>query len=226
MNYELRAQMITRLKQALKKTFIFDLVVRLRRYSSSMDEIKFQSQSNVYYHSPIHDLIKKIAAENSIQVFFETGTYLGNTVFGVKDFFEEVYSVELSEQLSRLARQRFVRDGHVRIINEDSSIALESFIKDLQRPAIFWLDAHYSAGITAKGKLQTPVRDELRAIFSNPLKSHYVLIDDVKDFNGQNDYPTVAEILEMVQLYGAKAYQTKVLGDVFLIYPLQTRTVI
>jgi hypothetical protein len=69
MNYELRAQMITRLKQALKKTFIFDLVVRLRRYSSSMDEIKFQSQSNVYYHSPIHDLIKKIAAENSIQVF-------------------------------------------------------------------------------------------------------------------------------------------------------------
>ena len=214
--------MITILKQALKKTFIFDLVIWFRRYSSNMTEIKFQSQSNIYYHSPIHDLIKTIAFENSIKIFFETGTYLGNTVFEVKDFFEEVYSVELSEQLSKLARKRFAGDTHVRILNEDSSTALHAFIKILEQPALFWLDAHYSAGITAKGKVQTPVRDELRSILSHPLKRHFILIDDVKDFNGENDYPTVAEILDMVQEYGADAYEAKVQGDVFMIYPLQS----
>jgi len=213
--------MITRLKQVLKKTFIFDLVIWFRRYSSSMGVIEFQSQSNVYHHSPIHDFIKKVASENSIKIFFETGTYLGNTVFGVKDFFEKVYSVELSEPLSELARKRFAGDAHVRILNEDSSTALQAFVKTLEQPALFWLDAHYSAGITAKGKIQTPVRDELRSILSHPLKRHFILIDDVKDFNGQNDYPTVVEILDMVQEYGADAYEAKVQGDVFMVYPMQ-----
>lgn len=212
--------MIAILKQALKRTLIFDLVVWFRRRSGSLDEIKAQSRSNAYHYSPVHDMIKAIAAENSIKVFFETGTYLGNTVFGVKDVFEEVYSVELSRDLTELARERFASDVHVHIINEDSSTALETFVKKLQRPTLFWLDAHYSAGVTAKGKVQTPVKDELRAILSHPLKHHYILIDDVKDFNGQNDYPTVAEVLEMVKEFGVDAYGARVQGDVFLVYPL------
>jgi hypothetical protein len=210
---------IATIKQRLKKTIIFDLFVWFRRCSANLDEIRAQSRSNVYHHSPVHDMIKKLAIDNSIKVFFETGTYLGNTVCGVKDVFEEVYSVELSRELAQLARERFAKDKHVHIINEDSSTALNTFVMRLKQPAIFWLDAHYSAGVTAKGKVQTPVKEELRAILSHPLKSHYILIDDVKDFNGHNDYPTVAEILEMVEEFGIDAYEARVQGDVFLVRP-------
>ncbi len=134
--------MLPTIKQALKKTFLFNIVVWFRWRSDDFNEIRNQSQSNAYYYSPIHDLIKDIAAQHSIKVFFETGTYLGNTVYGVKDSFDEVYSVELSKGLAELARERFRHDPKVHIINDDSSAAVETFLGSLVQPAIFWLDAH------------------------------------------------------------------------------------
>jgi len=212
--------MIATLKQALKKTFFFNFVVWFRRRSEDFDELKAQSQSNVYHYSPIHDVIKTVATKNSIKVFFETGTYLGNTIYGVKEVFEEIYSVELSQDLAELASQRFRLDSNVHIINNDSSTAIDNFLQKLDKPAVFWLDAHYSAGVTAMGELQTPVKDELRNILSHKIKRHQILVDDVKDFNGLNDYPTITEIFEMVRKFGAGYYDAKIEGDVFLIYPL------
>lgn len=211
--------MIATLKQALKKTPLFKLVVWMRRRQASLDELRVQSRSNAYYYSPVHDLIKSIAAEHSIKVFFETGTYLGNTVFGIKDAFAEVYSVELSRDIAELARERFSGIRHVHIINGESATALGEFLRGLDQPAVFWLDAHYSAGVTAMGTLQTPVKDELRAILSHRIKRHHILIDDVKDFNGENDYPTVAEILDMVQEFGAEDYEVRIEDAVFRVFP-------
>lgn len=218
--------MIAKLKQALKKTPLFKLAVWMRRRQASLDELRAQSRSNAYYYSPVHDLIKSIAAEHSIKVFFETGTYLGNTVFGIKDAFAEVYSVELSRDIAELARERFSGIRHVHIINGESATALGEFLRGLEQPALFWLDAHYSAGVTAMGALQTPVKDELRAILSHRIKRHHILIDDVKDFNGQNDYPTVAEILDMVQEFGFEDYEVRVEGAVFRIFPRQNAAVL
>ena len=212
--------MIAIIKQVLKKTFLFNVVVWLRRRSDDLNKIRDQSRSNVYYYSPIHDLIKDIAAQHSIKVFFEAGTYLGNTVYGVKNSFDEVYSVELSKELAELAHERFRHAPKVHIINGDSADAVESFLSSLDQPAIFWLDAHYSAGITAKGKLQTPVKAELKSILLHSVKQHQILIDDVKDFNGQNDYPTVEEVFDMVRQFGAKNYKAKVEGEVFRISPV------
>lgn len=198
----------------------------MRRNRGGIDELRAQSKANAYYHSPTHDQIRSIAAAHSISVFFETGTYLGNTVRGVKDVFDTVYSVELSEDLASLARERFAGDANVHIIQGDSALALRDFLATLEQPALFWLDAHYSSGVTAMGSVQTPVKDELRAILGHPVKQHHILIDDVKDFNGQNDYPTVDETLEMVHKFGAGSYEARVDGPVFRIYPQpQVRTI-
>jgi len=210
-----------KLKQALKRTFLFKVVVWLRKKDTDLGVLKEQSKANIYHYSPIHDQIKQIATINFLKVFFETGTYLGNTVFGVKDAFERVYSVELSEDLAALARQRFAHDKHVHIIQGDSSLALRDFLLKLDCPALFWLDAHYSSGITAIGERQTPVHDELVAILKHSVKAHHILIDDVKDFTGDNDYPTVATILDMVREIGAGAYEVRVEGPIFRIFPAQ-----
>ena len=216
----------TKLKQALKRTFLFKLVVWLRRRGTDLKVLEVQSQANAYHYSPVHDQIKKIAVDNLLKVFFETGTYLGNTVFGVKDAFERVYSIELSNDLAGLARQRFAHDKHVHIIQGDSSVALKNFLLTLDCPALFWLDAHYSAGVTAMGKRQTPIHDELVAILTHSVKGHHILVDDVKDFTGNNDYPTVTDILVMVNEIGAGAYEVRIEGPIFRIFPLQHSTVI
>ena len=58
-------------------------------------------------------------------------------------------------------------------------------------PALFWLDAHYSGPITARGVLDTPIVQELAAIRAHPVAGHVVLIDDMRDFTGADGYPTV-----------------------------------
>ena len=214
-----------KIKNFIKKTLLFKFVVWYRRKKSNFNHIKSESQKNIYSFSPVHEIIRSIASEHSVKIFFETGTYIGNTVFGVKDAFNKVYSVELSKELANLASERFSNEPKVQIINDDSSSAINSFLKDLAEPAVFWLDAHYSAGVTAMGKQQTPIREELEAILKHSIKGHHILIDDVKDFNGQNDYPTAAEIIKMVQKIGYGYYQAQIEGEIFRIYPMQTPVV-
>jgi hypothetical protein len=50
---------------------------------------------------------------------------------------------------------------------------LPLIIKDLNEPAIFWLDGHYSSGITAKGDKICPIFEELDSIFNNS-KSRFI----------------------------------------------------
>ena len=78
-------------------------------------------------------------------------------------------------------------------------------------------DGHYSAGITAKGDLETPIMQELEAILSHSIKNHVILIDDAREFTGMNDYPTVSQLKEFV----AKSrpdYQVDLENDILRIH--------
>jgi hypothetical protein len=55
-------------------------------------------------------------------------------------------------------------------------------VRQLQEPALFWLDGHYSGVDTGKDELDTPVSAELEAILGSPVKGHVILIDDARCF--------------------------------------------
>jgi hypothetical protein len=45
----------------------------------------------------------------------------------------------------------------------------------------------------------TPIISELEHILSHPMaQSHVILIDDAREFTGENDYPTVSGLKELV----------------------------
>ena len=70
----------------------------------------------------------------------------------------------------------------------------------LKQPCLFWLDAHYSAGVTAKGAIDTPIEKELKHIFRHEYAHrHVLLIDDARVFKGTNDYPTIQTIEAMTK---------------------------
>src|SRR5450631_4321302 len=48
--------------------------------------------------------IKEYAKKNSIRVFIETGTYLGETLDYLKPFFRKLISIELDEKLHKKAQ--------------------------------------------------------------------------------------------------------------------------
>lgn len=159
----------------------------------SFNRFKKDIASETYYHHPIHDEIINISKKHNINNFIETGTYMGNTIFAVKDIFRYIYSIELSKKIFNLVKNRFSSYNNIKILNGDSADILSEIIPNIDGPTLFWLDAHYSSGATAKGIKYTPIFEELSIIFNAKYK-HIILIDAMKDFNGENDYPTIKEL--------------------------------
>ena len=149
-------------------------------------------------------------------VFVETGTYQGEMIDAMKRRFKKIYTIELGDVLYEKARERFINEKHVTIEHGDSGLILPGILAQITEPAIFWLDAHWSDGDTARGAHDTPIEQELDAIFAHSIKNHIILIDDARDFIGRNGYPA-ADVLE--KKARAKNYAWVRRGDIFALYP-------
>jgi hypothetical protein len=153
--------------------------------------------------APPPHIVKQAAIINSrdkygYTILIETGTYLGEMVEAQLKNFDRIYSIELSKELHANAKHKFAPYQHVKIVQGDSADVLIDIMTEINKPAIFWLDGHYSAGITAMGKKFCPILEELSAIFNSKPLNHLILIDDARLFVGKEDYPTIAELSDRV----------------------------
>lgn len=153
---------------------------------------------------PVPHLLKqRVLLEHSrrfdLRVLVETGTYLGDMVEATKRDFDHVYSIELSPDLYRRGEERFRRDANVELILGDSGRELGALIPRLPGPALFWLDGHYSAGITAMGDKTTPIEDELRHILGSGRSSDVIIIDDARCFGSEAGYPTLEQLEQLIR---------------------------
>lgn len=143
-------------------------------------------------------IIKDYAKQFSIDVLIETGTFVGSMIYAVKNSFKEIFSIELDHNFFELNKIFFANDPHIHIIEGDSGNILPKLLETIRRACLFWLDGHYSGKGTAKGKLETPIMQELQGIFAHTISDHVILIDDAKDFTGSNNYPTIEELRNFV----------------------------
>lgn len=135
-------------------------------------------------------IVKDYKEKYKVQILVETGTYLGTMVNATKNDFKKIYSIELDKKLYNHARNKFKNYAHIKIMPGDSAKVLPQLLKQIRRPTLFWLDAHFSKGITAKGNKETPIMEELNSIFKHKIKTHIILIDDAQVFSGKNGYPS------------------------------------
>ncbi|MBM9538576.1 hypothetical protein [Desulfobulbus alkaliphilus] len=143
--------------------------------------------------------IREFAEKFGVNVLIETGTYYGDMVEAMKGYFSRIYSIELSKELYEKANRKFAGDNRISIIYGDSGIELGELISNLHEPALFWLDGHYSAGVTAKGDKDTPIYEELKHIFSSSQKGHVIIIDDARCFGRDPAYPSINELSEFIK---------------------------
>ncbi len=78
----------------------------------------------------------------------------------------------------------------------------------IQKPALFWLDAH-ECQIRLNSQ-NTPIMQELGSIFQHKIKNHIILIDDARLF----DLPTIRKIKKMARRSG---YSTEIRDGLFRI---------
>ncbi|MCK5342235.1 MAG: hypothetical protein KAR20_02460 [Candidatus Heimdallarchaeota archaeon] len=166
---------------------------------------------------------KQLALEEYIvrfepEVFIETGTYTGHMVLSMLDKFYKLYSIELDKVLYQKAVETFHGYKHVHILQGGSDIILGDLLRNVDAPCLFWLDAHYSGGSTAKADIETPIIKELEHILNHPLADrHILLIDDARCFDGTNDYPDI-KVLENLIHQSFSDWHFEVKDDIIRTY--------
>lgn len=165
-----------------------------------------------------HKIIRELAAKYSLKTLVETGTYLGVMIDANKNYFEKIFTVELNKKLYLRAKRKFANYKHIEVRQGDSAKILPHILKRIKNPTIFWLDAHYSGGITSKGQIDTPIVSELKIILDKRSPDCVILIDDALEFNGKNDYPNTKEIRNIV-LKGNRKYNISVKNNIIHIVP-------
>ena len=157
-----------------------------------------QGRTGLTPHLAKQQTVLEYGQRFGLKILIETGTYHGYMVRATQAHFEKLYSIELDPTLAARAKGAFARQPHIQILQGDSAQQLPGILAQLQQPGLFWLDAHYSGGITAQGPLDTPIQQELELILRHPVAGHVILIDDAREFVGQHDYPTVEQLQQLV----------------------------
>ena len=164
-------------------------------------------ENNPAIEKKIEGLIR-IQQEKKCDHFVETGTYLGVTTRALASHVSHVYSIELSKPLYKGAKKR-LKHSNIQLFHGNSTDVLPQLMRQLKSPALFYLDGHYSCGITAKGPEETPILKELQAIFDAPPMAHVIVIDDIVLFTGESTnadtYPSISELETFIKSHRAQA---------------------
>lgn len=163
------------------------------------------------------EVVRSYLRTYGISCFIETGTFVGDMVEAIRPLARQAYSIELQDHFYQVCRMRFLFRRNVQILKGDSGKILPTILENVRGPALFWLDGHYSGGDTAKGDLETPIMEELRAIRDHGINTHVILIDDVRHF-GQGDYPKIETLCELLKSIN-NAYQIEIKDDILRACP-------
>jgi len=129
----------------------------------------------------------QIFAQYPNAVFIETGSHAGEGIQAALDAgFRHVISIELAEKYYKLCLDRFVNRPEVQLLFGDTEVLMPQILEHLEEPATFWLDGHHSCDDTALGKHWAPLMQELSAIAKHSIRTHTILIDDMRCWQEPN----------------------------------------
>jgi len=113
--------------------------------------------------------------------FIETGTYLGETITVMENLFEKLFTIEVDHKLYINAKQKY-GNTKINFLLGDSSNIFKTLLPTIKDNTIFFLDGHYSSGITGKGNKDCPLLEEINAIKNYYKNEAIIIIDDYRLF--------------------------------------------
>lgn len=167
--------------------------------------LEFTEWEVAKFRSPSPQFIKQATIKRNYQlgsVFVETGTYHGSTTSYLSSFAPQVISIEPDLILFNAASKKFSLKENITLYNGASEDVFPELIPSLKGDVTFWLDGHFSGGVTFQAQKDTPICFELEIIEINisNFNSLCVLIDDFRCFNPSSpefkDYPTKSFLVD------------------------------
>ena len=123
-------------------------------------------------------IIKLLGNHPTFKTFVETGTFVGETIFTMEPFLDELYTIEIKEEFYNSLTAKY-RGTKINFILGDSSLELAKLVPNLKTDTIFFLDGHWSACGTGRGVKDCPLYEELDAIMAFK-QGIIIVVDDVR----------------------------------------------
>lgn len=124
--------------------------------------------------------VMHIAKLMNLSIFFEGGTYKGQTALRVSRMFKKVITVERSETMFKMAQANIGYVENIQMLKGDTRDYIKIVLEN-NNNVLFWLDAHWSGAATYGDNDECPLLEELSLIFKYK-KDYAILIDDARLF--------------------------------------------
>jgi hypothetical protein len=148
----------------------------------------------------------------------ETGTFLGDTVLALRHAFPRIISIEVDPELHAIAKSRLAGAQNVDLVLGDCVVELPKILKNLHGRAAFWLDGHWSGGVTGRGVVDDPILVSLSQIATHPNKRHILFIDDARTFQGGSSGPDLVDVLSAIREINSD-YKIVIHNDIIVATP-------
>ena len=113
-------------------------------------------------------------------IFIETGSGNGDGIQAALNAgFQKIISFEIEPSFVEKVKLRFKEHTNITIYEKPSQQMWEN-IKDITKRITFWLDAHFDGNTAAFYEDFCPLLKELDIIKQHSIKTHTILIDDVR----------------------------------------------
>lgn len=138
-----------------------------------------------------HDEIGVISRHMGLTTFIEGGTFEGGTAMKAGDTFDSVVTIEKSDAMHSRAAVKLRNHPRIELLKGDTREHLPALTRRFDR-ILFWLDAHWSGGLTSGEDDECPLLAELEIIFGSNV-SCAILVDDARLFLAPPPKPHKAE---------------------------------
>jgi hypothetical protein len=121
---------------------------------------------------------------NKYPIFIESGTYEGKTIFAMENYFEKLYTVEVTKYYYDMVYNK--NKPKISFLLGDTEEIFPILLPTIEEPAIFFLDGHYSGCYTGYGSQKVPLLSELTIIANNFKPNAIIIIDDCRLFETED----------------------------------------
>jgi hypothetical protein len=190
------------IKEIIKKTPFYHPLrnwALRRRSATQLAEWENKGKPVPPPHIVKQRVLREYSTRYGLKIMIETGTFYGDMVEAMKKYFDRIYSIELNNKFYDQCIKRFKGAINIKLIYGDSGTELSKIVNEINQPALFWLDGHYSGGETAKGPKDPPIYEELRHILSSKDRRHVIIIDDARCFGTTPAYPSIEELVDFIK---------------------------
>ena len=184
------------------KSWIYHYKLRLKNYFYIKPLILWDWYSRRQCTNPPPSIIKhKILLRHGIKFanWIETGTFIGETTKFLSKNYPRVHTIEASNECIQIAKRYVGRKSNITFYQGTSEDLFESILQKQTGCINFWLDAHFSSGITYEGSNLSSIISELLSISKNINKFDQiaVFIDDIDGhFFDPKSYPKIDYYVE------------------------------